>query len=114
MAERELGAAVRPVQREDHKLNNQPHTVTFADFVEKLLDEKYSPEEKAQLNKIFLAREETLKPRRKDAQSESRAILSILADDYEQFIFDIMKRKMEERSNEHLQVKTKAWYLVRR
>ena len=101
MEERELGAAVRPVQDKDIIVDDQPHGVTFADFVEKLLKEKYSPEEKKYLNKIFLAREETLKPRRKDAQSESRAILSILADDYEQFIFDIMKRKMEERSNEH-------------
>jgi len=101
MAERELGAAVRPVQRENHKLNNQPHTVTFADFVEKLLDENYSPEEKAQLNKIFMNRNEILKPRRKDNKSSSRTILSILANEYEQFIFDTMKRKMEERSNEH-------------
>ena len=101
MAEKELGAAVRPVQCEDHKLNNQPYTVTFAGFVEKLLDEKYSPEEKMQLNKIFMNRKETLKPKRKDNKSSSRTILSILANEYEQFIFDTMKRKMEERSNEH-------------
>lgn len=101
MAERELGAAVRPVQGQNHIADDQPHTVTFADYVEKLLDEKYSPEEKIQLNKIFMNREETLKPRRKDNKSSRRTILSILANEYEKFIFDIMKRKIEERSNEH-------------
>lgn len=98
MAERELGAAVRPVQGQNHIADDQPHTVSFADFVEKLLDEKYSPEEKAQLNKIFVTREETLKARRKDGKSSSRTILSILANEYEKFIFDTMKRKMEEQS----------------
>ena len=70
--------------------------MTFADFVEKLLGEKYSPEEKMQLNKIFMNRREILKPRRKDVKSSSRTILSILANEYEKFIFDTMKRKMEE------------------
>ena len=70
--------------------------MTFADFVEKLLDEKYSPEEKMQLNKIFMNRKEILKPRRKDDKSSRRTILSILANEYEKFIFDTMKRKMEE------------------
>ena len=98
MEERELGAAVRPVQCQNHITDDQPHTVTFADFVEKLLDESYSQEEKAQLNKIFMNREEALKPRRKDGKSSSRTILSILANEYEKFIFDTMKRKMEEQS----------------
>lgn len=60
------------------------------------MDEKYSPEEKAQLNKMFMNREETLKPKRKDGKSSRRTILSILANEYEKFIFDTMKRKMEE------------------
>lgn len=98
MEERELEKAVRPVQGQNHIADDQPHTVTFADFVEKLLDEKYSPEEKAQLNKIFMNREESLKLRRKDGKSSRRTILSILANEYEQFIFDTMKRRMEEQS----------------
>lgn len=98
MADRELGAAVRPVQGEDIITDDQPHTVTFADFVEKLLDEKYSPEEKAQLNKMFMNRKETLKPKRKDGKSSRRTILSIFANEYEKFIFDTMKRKMEEQN----------------
>jgi hypothetical protein len=70
--------------------------VTFAGFVEKLLDEKYSPEEKMQLNKIFMNRKEILKPRRKDDKSSRRTILSILANEYEKFIFHTIKRKIEE------------------
>lgn len=97
MAERELGTVVRPVQGQYHIVDDQPHTVTFADFVERLLDEKYNSEEKEQLNKIFINRKETLKPRRKDNKSSRRTILSILANEYEKFMFDTMKRKMEEK-----------------
>lgn len=71
-------------------------TVTFADFCEKLLGENYSPVEKAHLNKIFMERDKELEQRRGDVKSSSRAVLSILAKEYEQFIFDTMKRKMEE------------------
>ena len=106
MEERELGTAVRPVQGKDNFTDDQPHGVTFADFVEKLLDENYSFEEKVFLNKIFLTRGQTLKPRRADGKSEQRGILSILAEEYEQFIFDTMKRKMEEQCNEYRHEKT--------
>lgn len=96
MEERELGAAVRPVQGKDIIADDQPHAVTFADFVEKLLEENYSQEEKTCINKIFMERGKELKPRRGDGKSSSRTILAILANEYEQFIFDTMKRKMEE------------------
>lgn len=98
MEERELGAAVRPVQGKDIIPDDWPHTVTFADFCEKLLDESYGSVEKAYLNKIFMERDKELRPRRGDGKSSSRTILSILTNEYEQFIFDTMKRKMEEQN----------------
>lgn len=96
MEERALGTTVRPVQGKDIKAGNQPHTVTFADYVEKIVGEHYNQAQKDYLNKVFMTRETTLKPRRKDAKSETRAMLSMLAKDYEEFIFDTIKRRMEE------------------
>lgn len=95
MEGRELETTVRSIQSEDIIADDQPHIVMFADFVENLLNENYSSEEKEQLNKIFLTRDKTLKPRRKD-EVPSRTILSILAAEYEKFIFDTLKRRMEE------------------
>ena len=71
-------------------------TITFADYMEKVLGMNYSSEEKEYLNKIFMTRETTLKPRRKDGQSERRALLASLAKNYEEFIFNKIKRRMEE------------------
>lgn len=71
-------------------------TITFADYMEKVLGMNYSSEEKEYLNKIFMTRETTLKPRRKDGQSERRALLASLAKNYEEFIFNKIKRIMEE------------------
>ena len=73
-------------------------TITFADYMEKVLGMNYSSVEKDYLNKIFLTRETTLKPRRKDSKSERRALLALLAKDYEEFVFDTIKRRMEEQS----------------
>ena len=73
-------------------------TLSFADYMEKVLGMNYSSEEKEYLNKIFLTRETTLKPRRKDAKSERRELLALLVKDYEKFVFDTIKRRMEERS----------------
>lgn len=70
--------------------------VTFADYVEKMMGVNYSKAEKEYLNKIFMTREENLKPRRKDDKAKTRAVLSLLAKDYEEFIFDTIKRRMEE------------------
>ena len=97
MEERALGTTVRPVQGKDIKAGNQPHTVTFADYVEKIVGEHYNQAQKDYLNKVFMTRETTLKPRRKDDKSETRAMLAALAKDYEEFVFDTIKRRMEER-----------------
>lgn len=70
--------------------------VTFADYAEKILGEHYTQEQKDYLNKIFMTRENTLKPRRKDSKSETRAMLAAFAKDYEEFIFETIKHKMEE------------------
>lgn len=70
--------------------------VTFADYAEKILDEHYTQEQKDYLNKIFMTREKTLKPRRKDSKSETRAMLATLAKEYEEFMFETIKRRMEE------------------
>jgi len=96
MEERALGTTVRPVQGKDTKADNQPHTVTFADYVEKMVGEHYSQAQKDYLNKVFMTRETTLKPRQKDTKSETRAMLATLAKDYEEFMFDTIKRRMEE------------------
>lgn len=74
-------------------------SISFADYVEKLLGVNYSQAEKEYLNKIFMTREESLKPRRKDGKAKTRAVLSLLAKDYEEFIFDTIKRRMEESSS---------------
>ena len=73
--------------------------VTFADYVEKMVGEHYNQAQKDYLNKVFMTRETTLKPRRKDAKSETRAMLATLAKEYEEFIFDTIKRRMEESSS---------------
>ena len=96
MEKRELGTIVRSTQGEDNKIYDQPHTVTFADYAEKIVGEHYTQAQKDYLNKVFMTRETTLKPRRKDPKSETRALLAALAKDYEEFIFDTIKRRMEE------------------
>lgn len=96
MEERELGTTVRSIQGKDIKADSQPHRVTFADYVEKIVGEHYNQAQKDYLNKVFMTRETTLKPRRKDDKSETRAMLSMLAKDYEEFVFDTIKRRMEE------------------
>ena len=73
--------------------------VTFADYVEKIIGAHYSKDEKDYLNKVFMTRETTLKPRRKDNKSRTREVLAMLAKDYEEFTFDTIKRRMEESSS---------------
>ena len=73
--------------------------VTFADYVEKMVGEHYNQAQKDYLNKVFMTRETTLKPRRKDSNSQTRAMLATLAKEYEEFVFDTIKRRMEESSS---------------
>lgn len=99
MEKRELGTVVRSVKDKDIRPDDHPHTVTFADYMEKIVGEHYTQAQKDYLNKIFMTRETTLKPRRKDPKSERRALLAALAKDYEAFMFDTIKRRMEEQTS---------------
>lgn len=101
MEKRALESVVRPVQREDIKTEDYTHTITFADYVEKLLRWYYSPTEKEYLNRIFLTRKDSLRIAGKnpnDPKERRKMILGLLAKDYEEFIFDVIKRRMEVQS----------------
>mgnify|MGYP007032388167 CR=1 FL=1 len=78
------------------KVRKQMMWISFADYVETLRGVKYSKEWKQQLNDIFMTRSESLKPRRKDGQSTKRAVLSALTQQYEQLIFEAIRREIEE------------------